>query len=117
MSLVNRYEAWFSKLTKNLTCSKGQEGAVLLSRVSMLKLEEGVLGGFVHIQTFKSVVEDFSKDRKNLRWVEKLIRDTERWQKTFEATLRVTMISEQNIVEAFVEGKINVDLAIGLLDG
>jgi len=117
MSLVTRYEAWYNKLTKNLSCSKGQEGAVLLSRVSLLEMEEGVLGGFVHIQTFKSIVEDFSNDRKNLRWVEKLIRDTERWKKTFEATLRVTPISEKCILEAFIEGKINVDLAIGLLDG
>ena len=117
MSLTSRYNAWYVKLSKNLHCSKGQGGAVLSSRVELLKLKEGLLGGREHSRILKSIVTDFSEDRKNLRWVQKLMNECERWDKTFEATLRVTSIPEKDVLEALVEGSIDIDLAVGLTNG
>lgn len=117
MTLLAKYEAWVLKLCKTLKCTKGQEGAILASRFSRLSMGNSLLEHYYYAKMLRVVVEDFSQDRKNLRWVEKLTGECERWDKVFESTLRVANEDASSVLTALVEGKIDIDLAVGLYNG
>lgn len=111
---IERYKAWVNKMTVNLEKSKGAEGHLLRSRFQCLELREDLIGCLYHSTTLHSLIEEFGLERHNLRWVERLQVDCERWHHLFECSVRLSKLERDVIIQALVESNIDVEFAINL---
>jgi len=112
---VDKYKTWVEKIVKNLRCSKGAESKALLARFQRLELREDELGAFHHVRTLHKLAREYAQERKNLRWLGRLVERLGKWEKLFESILRITEIDEDSVVEALAKDEIDEEFAIGLM--
>jgi len=111
---VDRYASWVQKTKKNLTCAKGREGNELLSRFQTLELREDVLGCLNHSKILHKHIKEYGEEKQNIRWLEKLVFECERWEQLFDCTCRVSQLDKETIIQALIESEIDVEFAVNL---
>jgi alkylhydroperoxidase family enzyme len=111
---VEKYKLWLDRELKALRCSRWPEAAILLSRFQCLELRESLFGALDHSTKLNAVFVEFSNERQNLRWLEKLVHESSKWKLLFESTIRATQMSQEEIVEALVESQIDIEFAVNL---
>jgi len=112
---VDKYKSWVEKVVKNLQCSKGEESKALLDRFCRLELREDMLGALHHVRVLHRIATEYSCERKNLRWLERLVEKCDKWEKLFVSAVHVTKIDEDVIAEALIKDEIADEFAIGLM--
>ena len=112
---IDRYKLWYEKTEKNLQCSKGREGDEILVRLGSLSLREDILGCLNHSKVLHKHVLEFSEEKSDVRWLQKLVFECERWLQLFECTSRISQLDKDVIIQALIESEIDVDFAISLV--
>lgn len=112
-TIEKRYYEWYSKLRKNLSCTKGSAAKKLLVQTQSLKLNEDLLGCWEHIKKFSNVVREFSVEEDSLRWVVKLVQACDRWGSIFESLTSRGGVDADTLIRALLAGEIDIDDAIG----
>ena len=113
--IVRKYSTWFSKKIENIRYTKGAEGQLFTSRFQTLDLAESTLGAYHHVSIIYRLVREFSEERKNLRWVQKLISECDEWKQLFEAILYSTPVQGNQVIDSLVKGGIDCETAIDLI--
>ena len=112
--LIDKYRVWVEKVVKNLQCSKGQEGNILLSRFQKLQLREDTMGALYHASKLCKVIGRFSDEKRTLKWSQKLERDCQMWKSLFASSIKAVEVDQEAVLNALVESEIDVEEAVSL---
>lgn len=115
MTHIKKYQNWFNKMGKDLVCSKRPESLELHKQFQCLELREDILGVKKHCEILHTLFTEFSKERKNLRWLEKLISECDQWGQVIHSVIRAQNVEEDVVLTALVKGEIQIDEAVDLL--
>jgi hypothetical protein len=102
-------------MSKELVCSKRPESLELHKQFQSLQLREDILGVKKHCEILNNLFTEFSKERKNLRWLEKLISECDQWGQVIHSVIRAQSVEEDVVLIALVRGEILIDEAIEML--
>ena len=114
-SLIERYMRWFNARHRNLECTKGAVGKMLLARIQGLELEEQNLFAVgQHADVFRKIVMEFAEERQNLRWIQSLAREADTWSRTIRKEF-AEGIDANTVGWALCNSDLDLDEAISMV--
>lgn len=114
--IVERYNVWTNKVSRNATCTKGVVGfAVTEAFAAAGPVGADALSMRRHVARLARGLEGVCEQHKNHRWLAKLTQEVKAWAEVAETVLSSNGCHVDRLVEAVLEDELSIDEAVDLL--